>query len=303
VVDANSSLLEDEGVRARVDHDWAGRTALWLVRVVPVAWLGVFFLAPLAITIVYSFANATYGGVSLGFTLSNFQQALSGLYLTIFLRTMEFAAIGTSACLLVGMPVAYYLARKVTRWRGLLLVLLLVPFWTSFLIRTLAWLTLLGADGPIRSALHSLGLISGYLNIVDTQKAVLIGIIYAYLPLMTLPLVVAFERVPTELTEAAKDLGAGRIRTFLSVTLPVAKPGVITAILLTAVPMTGEYVIPALLGGNKGVLLGGLIAGEYSVALNFALGSAMAVLILVVLGALVLVCTRSLRGFANAGAT
>jgi spermidine/putrescine transport system permease protein len=116
---------------------------------------------------------------------------------------------------------------------------------------------------------------------------------------MTLPLVVAFERVAPELGEASKDLGAGRLRTFFQVTLPVAKPGVVTAILLTSVPMTGEYVIPALLGGNRGVLMGGLIAGEYVEALNFALGSAMAVLLLVVLGAVVAVFTRSLRGFAG----
>jgi spermidine/putrescine transport system permease protein len=303
VADATSSPSFAEAMRPRVGHDRLGRLGLGLVRLLPIVWLFILFVCPLAITVAYAFANSTYGGVSLGFTLTNFQQALSGFYLTIFLRTMEFAAVGTTACLIVGMPVAYYLARKVQRWRPLLLVLLLVPFWTSFLIRTLAWLTLLGTNGPIRSALHGLGLLSGYLNIVDTQKAVLIGIVYGYLPLMTLPLVVAFERVAPELIEASKDLGAGRWRTFFKVTLPVAKPGVITAILLTAVPMTGEYVIPALLGGNKGVLLGGLIAGEYTVALNFALGSAMAVLILVVLGAVVIVSTRSLRGFAEASAT
>jgi spermidine/putrescine transport system permease protein len=276
-----------------------GRLTALAVSLSPVAWLCLLFVAPLVVTVIYAFAHSTFGGVRLGFTWSNFSQALSGFYLTIFLRTLRFAAIGSACCLVVATPVAYFLARKVKRFRPLLLTLLLVPFWTSFLIRTLAWQTLLAANGPIRDVLNALDLHHGDLNVLDTQTAVLIGIVYGYLPLMAMPLFVAFDRVPESRIEASKDLGAGRLQTFLRVTLPLARPGITTGILLTFVPMTGEYVIPALLGGNKGVLMGGLIADQYLESLNYPQGSAMAVLVLLVLGAAVFVLTRTSRGFAE----
>ncbi len=274
-----------------------GQVGRWLLALSPLAWLTALFVVPLAFTLVYAFAHATYGGVTVGFTWGNFSQALSGFYLHIFLRTLEFAATGTLLCFLVGAPLAYFVARKVKRYRILFLVLLLVPFWTSFLIRTLAWETLLAADGPIRDIINFLGLHHGDINVLDTPTAVFIGIVYGYLPLMTLPLFVAFERIPLDMGEASKDLGAGSARTFLRVTLPLAKPGVVAGVLLTFVPMTGEYVIPALLGGDKGVLMGGLIADQYLQAQNIALGSAMAVLVLVVLGVFVFVLTRLTGGF------
>lgn len=263
----------------------------------PLAWLTLLFVVPLGFTLVYAFAHATYGGVTIGFTWTNFKQALSGFYLSIFLRTLRFAATGTLLCFVVATPLAYFLARKIKRWRGLFIVLLLIPFWTSFLIRTLAWETLLAPNGPIRDGLDFLQLHHGLLNVLDTPTAVFIGIVYGYLPLMSMPLFVAFERIPTELTEASSDLGSSRLGTFLRVTLPLARPGIAAGWLLTFVPMTGEYVIPALLGGDKGVLMGGLIANQYLQAQNFALGSAMAVLILAVLGAFVFVLIRATGGF------
>jgi spermidine/putrescine transport system permease protein len=189
------------------------------------------------------------------------------------------------------MPLAYTLARKAGRFKTFLLLLLLVPFWTSFLLRVMSWETLLANGGPIQGALNFLQLHSGPLNVLDTQTAVFIGIVYAYLPLATIPLFVAFERIPSHLLEAAKDLGAPPWRTFKDVTLRMARPGIATAILLTFVPMTGEYVVPSLLGGDKGVLMGSLIANEYLQAANYALGAAMAVLVLAVIAAAVLVFT------------
>jgi len=245
---------------------------------------------------VYAFAHAVFGGVVLGFTLENFDQALSGFYLNIFFRTLQFAAVGTALCLVVAMPAAYFLARKVTRYRALLVVLLIIPFWTSFLIRTLAWRTLLAADGPIKDALNFLHLHEGPLAVLDTQTAVRIGIVYGYLPLMALPLFVAFERVPAEVLEASKDLGASQLRTFLFVTIPLARAGIATGILLTFVPMMGEYVIPALLGGDRGILMSGLIANQYLQAQNYPVGSAMALLVLGVVGVYVFVLARMTRG-------
>jgi spermidine/putrescine transport system permease protein len=260
-------------------------------------WLAFFFVGPLVIIVVYSFAHAIFGGVTLGFTIVNFRQALSGFYLSIFFRTLEFALLGTGLCLLVALPVAYFLARKVKRGRALLVVLLIIPFWTSFLIRTLSWRTLLAADGPVHDALNFLGLHHGLLNVLDTPTAVKIGIVYGYLPLMALPLLVAFERIPEDVSEASKDLGAGKLRTFVSVTVPLARPGLATGVLLTFVPMTGEYVIPSLLGGDRGVLMSGLISTQYLQAQNYPLGSAMAVLVLAVVGAAVFVLARMTRGF------
>ena len=268
-----------------------------LLALPPLAWLGFFFVGPLAIVAVYAFAHAVFGGVVIGFTFENFDQALSGFYLKIFYRTLEFAAVGTALCFVVALPFAYFLARKVTRYRGLLIVLLIIPFWTSFLIRTLAWRTLLAADGPVRDVLAFLHVHEGPLDVLDTPTAVRIGIVYGYLPLMALPLFVAFERIPAEALEASKDLGAGQLRTFFFVTIPLARAGIATGVLLTFVPMMGEYVIPALLGGDRGLLMSGLIANQYLQAQNYALGSAMALLVLGVVGVSVFVLARMTRGF------
>jgi spermidine/putrescine transport system permease protein len=249
--------------------------------------------------VVYAVAHPIFGGVEFGFTLSNLREALSGFYLRIFLRTLQFAAVGTALCLVVAAPVAYFLARRVRKYRVLWIVLLLIPFWTSFLIRTLAWRTLLAADGPVHDVLNFLHLHHGLLSVLDTPTAVRIGIVYGYLPLMALPLLVAFERIPAEVDEASRDLGAGGLRTFLFVTLPLARPGLATGILLTFVPMTGEYVIPALLGGDRGVLMSGLISEQYLQAQNYPLGSAMAVLVLGVLVVAIVALSRLTRGFAE----
>ena len=281
------------------------RAARWLERLVPfapLAWLTVLFLVPLGFTVVYSFSIPTFGGVQLGFTLENFRQALSGFYRQIFFTTLEFAALGSALCVTVATPLAYALARKAGRHKTTLLVLLLVPYWTSFLIRTLSWQIILAPGGHLQAILNFLHLHHGTLNVLDTRTAVFIGIVYGYLPLAAIPLYVAFERIRPEVLEASKDLGANRIRTFLHVTLRLARPGVATAVLLTFVPMTGEFVIPSILGGDKGVLMGGLISGQYLEAANYSLGSAMAVLVLLVLGAAVALLVRATRGFAEAPA-
>jgi spermidine/putrescine transport system permease protein len=259
-------------------------------------------VGPLVITAMYAFAHSFFGGERLGFTLTNFQQAFSGFYLTIFIRTLEFASIGTLLCAVVATPLAYFLARKVERYQLPLLVLLLIPFWTSFLIRALAWRTLLAADGPVRDTLNFAHLHHGLLYVLDTPTAVRIGIVYAYLPLMALPLFVAFQRIPEETIESSRDLGAGGLRTFASVTMPMARAGFATGFLLTFVPMTGEYVIPALLGGDRGVLMSGLIADQYLQAQDYPLGSAMAVLVLAVLGVSVFVLTRITGGYRSSEA-
>jgi spermidine/putrescine transport system permease protein len=282
----------------RHDFEQGGRLhPLALLEGLPLGWLTLVFVLPLLLIVVYSFGHATFAAVELGFTLENFITALSGFNLEIFLRTLLFAAVGTALCAIVAIPLAYGIATRLERYRAILVVLLLIPFWTSFLIRALSWRTLLATGGPVEALLNTLHLHSGPLTYLDAQPAVFIGIVYGYLPLMALPLLVAFTRIPLLLREASKDLGAGRLRTFFSVTLPMARAGLATGVILTFVPMTGEYIIPRLLGGNKGVLTSNLISSQFLEAQNYAVGSAMAVLLLGVLGASVFALARFTRGF------
>jgi ABC-type spermidine/putrescine transport system permease subunit I len=267
------------------------------ISLLPLGWLLVLFAIPLGYVLVYSFAHATFGGMELGTTLDNYRQALSGFYLSIFGRTVRFALMGTALVLLVAIPVAYATARKSGRFKTILLVGLLIPFWTSFLVRAMSWRTLLEPGGPVQDVLNFLHLHSGTLSWLDNPPAVFIGIVYGYLPLAVIPLYVAFERIPTSIIEAGKDLGGGRWKTFFNVTLPMARPGLFTAAILAFVPMMGEFVIPALLGGNRGLLYGSLINTEYLKSANYPLGSAMAILLLVVLGVAIAILGRLTRGF------
>jgi ABC-type spermidine/putrescine transport system permease subunit I len=272
----------------------AGGTALALV---PLGWLAVLFAVPLGFTLVYSFAHATFGGMELGTTLDNYRQGLSGFYLSIFWRTVRFALMGTALVLVVAVPVAYATARKSGRFKTVLLIGLLIPFWTSFLVRAMSWRTLLEPGGPVQDVLNALHLHSGTLSWLDNPPAVFIGIVYGYLPLAAIPLFVAFERIPPSITDAGKDLGGGRWRTFFHVTLPMARPGLFAAAILTFTPMMGEFVIPALLGGNRGMLYGNLVFTQYIDAANYPQGSAMAVLLLAVLGVAIAVLARLTKGF------
>ncbi len=181
--------------------------------------------------------------------------------------------------LLVAFPLSYYLATRAGRWKTLLLVLVVVPFWTSFLIRTYAWLTILGANG-IPAVADRLGL-SEHLVLLNTPFAVMLGIVYNYLPLMVFPIYVSLERLDKRLLESSKDLGATPWRTLFQVTLPLAAPGLITGCLLVFILLSGEYVIPAMLGGNKVFLVGSALVDLFIQARDWPLGSAVAVTMIV----------------------
>ena len=278
-------------------HRAAGRALDHLFAALPTIWLALFFLAPLGFTIVYSFGHSSFGGVKLGFTLDNYAQALSGFYLESFLRTLRFALTGCALCLVVAYPAALFIARQQGKTRTALLLLVLVPYFTSFLIRVMSWQILLARGGPIEWVLNTLHLMSGPLDVMDTQTAVFIGLVYAYLPIAIVPLFIVLQRIPPALIEASRDLGASGWKTFWYVILPLSRPGLATAALLTGVPMLGELVIPSLLGGDKGVLMGSAISSQYLNAQNYALGSAMAVLVLIAVAVLVLLLVRLTRGF------
>jgi spermidine/putrescine transport system permease protein len=252
------------------------RTLITVGLVFPAAlWYVVLLVAPLAIVVIFSFGTrAKNGGYDPAFVIDNYARAIDKS--DPFITSLVMAAAGTVACLLVGLPLAYFIATRAGRRKGLLILFLVIPFWTSFLIRTYSWLIILGPDNGLA------GIISGFtgdeaFRILGTPWAILIGLVYGYLPLMVFPLYVTLERMDRTLIEASKDLGAGRWATFRQVTLPVALPGLVTGSILVFIPMMGEYVIPQILGYGRTYLMGNALVTDFLEARNWPSGSARAV--------------------------
>jgi spermidine/putrescine transport system permease protein len=248
-----------------------------------------FFGVPLAFLVLFAFATPVgFGEVRYGFDLGNFDAALGDVYVEAFLRTLRFAAIGTLLTVLVGCPLAYWLARYVRDERkGVMLALVIVPFWTSFLIRTSSFLIAFSDDFPLARGLHSLGLTERSLGILYTDAAVQIGIVYNYLPLFVLPAYAALERIDWRLIDAAGDLGASPWTSFRQITAPLAAPGIVTGALLVFIPMMGEYIIPIVLGGGRIDLIGNVIGRSFLEQRDYAFGSALALLVMLALSGLI----------------
>jgi spermidine/putrescine transport system permease protein len=243
-------------------------------------WYLVLLVIPLLLVVAVSFGvRGPDGGYVPAFTLDNYATVLNRT--DPFVTSLQIAAAGTVLCLLVAFPLAYFIATRVTKRKGLLVILLVIPFWTSFLIRTIAWLTILGPRGL---AGFFSDLTGQDIQILGTPAAILLGIVYNYLPLMIFPLYVTLERLDRTLLEASKDLGAARWATFRQVTLPIIWPGLITGSILVFIPLMGEYVIPTILGRGKIFLIGNVLQLDFLSSRNWPAGSAKAVgLILVML--------------------
>lgn len=247
-------------------------------------WLLIFFVVPIGVVVWYSFGYkpsifATNANDKLSF--DRYVEALSPTFFATFQNTLWVGIAGTALCLVIGAPVAYWIAVKCApSRRGMFLALVMVPFWTNFLVRTIGWQIILAPEGWLSHALQFLGVIPGPLGILNTRGAVLLGVVYNYLPLMILPLFVAFDRVSGPLREASKDLGAGSWSTFFRVTIPLAQPGIIAGVLLVYIPLMGDYITATVLGGAKGNMVGQIVASQFQTAQNWALGSAMAVLLI-----------------------
>lgn len=246
-----------------------------------------FFGVPVAVIILYSFGYKPAIGTSSSsigldhLSTDNYSRTFSDAFVQTFWASIKVAMTGTFLCLMIGFPLAYFIATRVSqRWRGLMLGLVIIPFWTSFLLRTFAWRIILSANGFTSNLLQDANLIGGPLQILDTRQAVQIGVVYNYLPLMVFPLFVALDRLDPALREASKDLGANPFRTFTGVTLPLAMPGIVAGLLLVFIPLMGEYVTPSLLGGAKGLMAGSLVVSQFLQAQNWALGSAMAMVLI-----------------------
>jgi spermidine/putrescine transport system permease protein len=256
------------------------------------AWYAIFFLGPLGIMAVFSVSERKgYTDVVYTFSLDNFEYLWDPLYGDVFLRTLGLAVFGTAATLLVGFPFAYYLARY-ARWKTLLLLLVIVPFWTSFLIRTYSWLIILSPDFFLFRALHDLGITSADFTLLYKREAIYIGVVYNYLPLMVLPLYAALERMDWSLVDAAEDLGDTPFQAFRRVTLPLALPGVIAGCLLVFIPLTGEYLIPVILGGDLTVFAGNLLAQQFLTARDWPFGAAIAMVVVGAMTVAILAFTR-----------
>ena len=244
-------------------------------------WYLVLLVLPIAIVVLFSFGERSRtGGYAGGFTLENYGTILRTP--EAFTTSLSLAVFGTLMCLLIGLPLAYFIATRAGNRKALFIVLLVIPFWTSFLIRTYAWLMILGPEGLAGFIGDTIG--NPAFRILGTEFGVLLGLVYGYLPLMVFPLYVTLERMDRTLVEASKDLGAGRWATFRQVTLPIALPGLITGSILVFIPMMGEYVIPQILGYGQVFTLGNALVLRFIESRNWPAGSAQAVgLILVML--------------------
>jgi len=247
----------------------------WLI-LPPAVSLFLFFVVPLILVFAVSFASrGTYGGIQWTGTLANYASILDPLYLQIFWRSLWMAALTTVMCLVFGFPLAYLIARAPRKWQAVLLLLIIIPFWTNFLVRTYAWMFILRTEGLLNTVLMSAGIVDQPLNLLYTDTAVIIGLVYGYLPFMVLPLFASLERLDPSVIEAAWDLYARPARVFTRVILPLAKPGVIAGCLLVFIPSVGAYVTPDLLGGAKSMMIGNLIQQQYLVVRDWPFGSAL----------------------------
>jgi spermidine/putrescine transport system permease protein len=245
-------------------------------------YYAIFFLGPMAILVAFSLATQHgFGGLSYGFSTAQYALIANSLWTSIFVRTLVMASIGSLLTIVVGYPLAYWMARYLTTYKMLALLLVIVPFWTSFLIRTYALKIILDPNGYLA---RDFGI-----NILYTKYAVGVGLVYNYLPLFILPVFASLERMDWSLIEAATDLGARPFTAFRQITLRLTLPGVVTGALLVFIPMTGEYIIPQILGGGNYEFVGNAIGDQFNQAQNQPFGSALSIALMLVLSVFVIV--------------
>jgi putrescine transport system permease protein len=279
-----------------IKSNWAGQR---LVVAVPYLWLVLFFLIPFLIVLKISFAEFSPlgrppyepilrwledGALQLKLMFSSYTYLLhEPLYVSAWLYSIKVAAVSTVLCLVVAYPMAYAIARSSPSARNVLLMLVILPFWTSFLLRVYAWIGLLKTDGVINQFLMAIGIINEPLAMMNTSFAVYVGIVYSYLPFMILPLYTNLEKHDQTLLEAAQDLGSGPVRSFFRITLPLSFPGIVAGSLLVFIPAVGEYVIPTLLGRTDQLMIAGLLSDEFFRNRDWPRASAVAIAMLLLL--------------------
>lgn len=253
----------------------------FLLSLPAIVWMTLFFLAPVAIVVVVSFLTRGRGGVGqLPFTLANYARVFD-VFGVVIQSSLWIALVTTVICLVVGYPLAFFIStRKDPRLRSLFLFLIILPFWTNFLVRTYALQTILGREGIINGVLQALRLTTEPVPLLNTPEAVILGLVYGFLPFMVLPIYASVERFDFRYVEAAHDLGANDLRAFLRVVFPLTLPGVVAGFILVFIPTIGAFVTPDLLGGTRGIMIGNLIQQQFRGSGNQPLGSALSVVLM-----------------------
>lgn len=268
----------------------------FLLAVPGLIWLGIFFIAPLFIVLGLSFMTRGSGGApQLPLTLDHYGRTIN-TFGVVLQRSIWIAFLTTAICLIAGYPLAYFIrSRKSVSVRNLALFLIVLPFWTNFLVRTYAWRMLLGREGVLNNVLQTIGLTDGPLRLLNTEFAVLVGLVYGFLPFMVLPIYASIERFDFRYVEAAQDLGANNWHTFWRVMFPMTLPGVIAGSILVFIPAIGSFVTPDLLGGTSGLMIGNLIQSQFRGTGNLPLGAAASIVMLSLVFIPVILYVRAAR--------
>ena len=293
-------MMDAGNVESRMARFMERLQSSWktVVIFIPYFWLVLFFLAPFAMVLKISLAESLIaqppfsplfkwvgeGAVTIRIVFDNFLFILEdSLYFDTYINSVKISTTSTIACLLIGYPIAYAIVRSAPATKNILLLMVILPFWTSFLLRVYAWMGLLADQGTINNILIWLGIIEDPIRMLYSEFAVYIGIIYTYLPFMILPLYANMEKLDMQLLEAAADLGAKPAISFLTVTLPMTLPGIIAGSLLVFIPATGEFVIPDLLGGGNVLMIGRVLYNEFNANTDWPVASAVAIFLLLLL--------------------
>ena len=264
----------------------AARTRAGLLAL-PLGWIALFLVLPCALVVVLSFfERGTYGGIDYIFTFENYSRAADSLYLGILLTSLKIAGLATLIAFVLGYPMAYLIATAPLRWQKILLLLAVLPFWTNYLIRTYAWIVILNRQGLINGLLSWLGLTSEPVDLLYNEFAILVGLVYAYLPFMILPLYAAISRLSPDLIEASTDLGAPGFTSFRRITLPLTVPGAAAGAIFVFVYSMGNFITPDLLGGGRTVMVGNLIYDQFLNARDWPFGAALSFILMGVMMAL-----------------
>ena len=252
-------------------------------------WLAILFIIPLILIFVYSFYDrGPHGELIPAFSLENYIRAFDPLYARTLWRSFRIAFISTIICLILAWPMAWYMARQSVQAKRWLLFLVIIPFWTNFLVRTYAWIFILRTEGLMNQILLSAGLISSPIDILFTETAVIIGLVYTYLPFMILPIYVSIEKLDHRIVDAAADLGANSWQRFTRILVPLTWPGILAGSILVFVPSIGAFITPDLLGGARTLMVGNLIHNQYLVARDWAFGSALAFILMALILAILM---------------
>ena len=249
-----------------------------------ILWTLLFTVIPLIIIFVFSISSSNQiGKISFNFTIDKYKQFFEPIYIDVFFRSVKLSLYSTIVCLIVGYPVAYIIANKGLRIRNFLIIFILLPQWTNFLLRTYAWMSILKDNGPINSFLLRIGIINEPLTLLYTDGAVLMGMVYNFLPYMILPIYTVILKIDKNYIEAARDLGANTVTTFRKIIFPLSMPGVVSGVIMVFMPAISTFVISDLLGGGHSMLMGNLIQNQFLAARNWQFGSAISMILILII--------------------